>query len=115
MKTGRFDIHQHITDKIVSAIERGAGDFRLPWHRSAGSILRPVKVASRWRQECPPRSWKSLAGNRTRSECPPPVFVCSNSKWIELWQILATSIVIANPSRIGLVTRTASRATTIAV
>ena len=38
MKTGRFDIHQHITDKIVSAIERGAGDFRLPWHRSAGSI-----------------------------------------------------------------------------
>jgi hypothetical protein len=30
MKTDRLDIHQHITDKIVNAIERGAGDFRLP-------------------------------------------------------------------------------------
>jgi antirestriction protein ArdC len=47
MKTGRFDIHQHITGKIVSAIERGAGDFRLPWHRSAGNIMRPVNVASK--------------------------------------------------------------------
>jgi antirestriction protein ArdC len=47
MKTGRFDIRQRITDKIVSAIERGAGDFRLPWHRSAGSIMRPVNVASK--------------------------------------------------------------------
>ncbi|MGO9847100.1 MAG: ArdC family protein, partial [Methylocella sp.] len=42
-----FDIHQHITDKIVSAIERGAGDFRLPWHRSAGTIMRPVNIASK--------------------------------------------------------------------
>ena len=47
MSKERFDIHQHITDKIVSAIERGAGDFRLPWHRSAGSIVRPVNVASK--------------------------------------------------------------------
>ena len=47
MSKERFDIHQHITDKIVSAIERGAGDFRLPWHRAAGSIMRPVNVASK--------------------------------------------------------------------
>ena len=47
MKTERFDIHQHITDKIVSAIERGAGQFRLPWHRSAGNITRPVNIASK--------------------------------------------------------------------
>ncbi len=47
MTNQRFDIHQHITDKIVSAIERGAGDFRLPWHRSAGSIMRPTNVASK--------------------------------------------------------------------
>jgi antirestriction protein ArdC len=38
MTKERFDIHQHITDKIVNAIERGAGDFRLPWHRAAGNI-----------------------------------------------------------------------------
>ena len=47
MNKERFDIHQHITDKIVSAIERGAGEFRLPWHRSAGNIMRPVNIASK--------------------------------------------------------------------
>jgi antirestriction protein ArdC len=47
MTTGRFDIHQHITDKIVNAIERGAGEFRLPWHGSAGGFMRPVNVASK--------------------------------------------------------------------
>jgi antirestriction protein ArdC len=47
MKEQRFDIHQHITDKIIAAIENGAGEFRLPWHRSAGNIMRPVNVASK--------------------------------------------------------------------
>jgi antirestriction protein ArdC len=47
MTKERFDIHQHITDKIVSAIERGAGEFRLPWHRSVGNIMRPVNIASK--------------------------------------------------------------------
>lgn len=47
MTKERFDIHQHITDKIVDAIERGAGEFRLPWHRSAGNIMRPVNIASK--------------------------------------------------------------------
>jgi antirestriction protein ArdC len=47
MKTDCVDIHQHITDKIVSAIERGAGEFRLPWHRSTGNIMRPVNIASK--------------------------------------------------------------------
>jgi antirestriction protein ArdC len=47
MKSERFDIHQHITDQIIAAIENGAGEFRLPWHRSAGNIMRPVNIASR--------------------------------------------------------------------
>ncbi len=47
MKGERFDIHQHITDQIIAAIEQGAGEFRLPWHRSAGNIMRPVNVASK--------------------------------------------------------------------
>jgi antirestriction protein ArdC len=47
MKNERFDIHQHIADQIIAAIERGAGDFRLPWHRIAGSIMRPVDIASK--------------------------------------------------------------------
>ncbi|HEY8033014.1 MAG TPA: zincin-like metallopeptidase domain-containing protein [Methylocella sp.] len=29
MKSERFDIHQHITDQIIAAIEKGAGEFRL--------------------------------------------------------------------------------------
>jgi antirestriction protein ArdC len=47
METERFDIHQHITDQIIAAIERSAGEFRLPWHRSAGNIMRPVNVSSK--------------------------------------------------------------------
>ncbi len=38
-RTARFDIHQQITNQIVAAIDAGAGEFRLPWHRSAGNIL----------------------------------------------------------------------------
>jgi antirestriction protein ArdC len=45
MSKERFDIHQSITDKIVKAIEEGAGDFVMPWHRRKGG-LRPVNVAS---------------------------------------------------------------------
>ncbi len=47
MKTDRFDVYQHITDQIVNAIERGAGEFKLPWHRAAGNIMRPLNVASK--------------------------------------------------------------------
>jgi N-terminal domain of anti-restriction factor ArdC/Zincin-like metallopeptidase len=47
MKEQRFDIHQQITNQIVAAIEAGAGEFRLPWHRSAGNIMRPVNIASK--------------------------------------------------------------------
>jgi antirestriction protein ArdC len=43
----RFDIHQHITNQIVAAIERGAGEFRLPWHSAGGAIMRPTNVASK--------------------------------------------------------------------
>jgi hypothetical protein len=48
-KEQRFDIHQHITDQIVAAIERGAGEFRLLWALPGGGIVRPVNVASRKR------------------------------------------------------------------
>jgi hypothetical protein len=47
MTKERFDIPQHITEKVVSAIERGAGEFRLPWHRGSGNIMRPVNIASK--------------------------------------------------------------------
>ncbi|MET4491638.1 zincin-like metallopeptidase domain-containing protein [Bradyrhizobium sp. LA7.1] len=45
MSKERFDIHQHLTDRIVSAIEAGAGDWQMPWHRGSGG-RHPVNVAS---------------------------------------------------------------------
>lgn len=42
----RFDIHQAITDQIVTAMET-AGDFQMPWIRSrGGSYARPLNIAS---------------------------------------------------------------------
>lgn len=43
----RHDIHQSITDQIVSAIEAGAGEYKMPWHMSQGSIMRPENIGSR--------------------------------------------------------------------
>jgi antirestriction protein ArdC len=47
MKSERIDIHQHITDQIIAAIENGAGKFRLPWHRAVGNVTRPVNIDSK--------------------------------------------------------------------
>ena len=46
MKHERFDIHQHITDQIITAIEAGAGEFKLPW-ATGGSITCPTNIASK--------------------------------------------------------------------
>ena len=36
----QLDIHQTVTDSIVRAIEAGAGEATLPWHRSGlGAML----------------------------------------------------------------------------
>lgn len=45
-KAERLDIHQHITDQIVAAMEAGAGDWQMPWHRSGHAITRPKNIAS---------------------------------------------------------------------
>lgn len=46
MNKERRDIHQEITDQIIAAIEAGASEFCLPWHRTKGSLTRPINVAS---------------------------------------------------------------------
>ena len=43
----RIDVHQAITDRIIQAIEQGAGEFKLPWHRPAGSMTRPTNIQSK--------------------------------------------------------------------
>ena len=42
----RVDIYALITNQIVAAIDAGAGTFEMPWHRSKGSLMRPVNVAT---------------------------------------------------------------------
>jgi antirestriction protein ArdC len=43
-----MDLYQSVTDRIVSMIERGAGDWRMPWHAAAsGDISMPHNVTGR--------------------------------------------------------------------
>ena len=41
----RTDVYRTITDTIIAAIERGAGDFVMPWH--GGGISRPQNALTR--------------------------------------------------------------------
>lgn len=43
---GRLDVYQAITARIVEAIEAGAGEFVMPWHRSGASVGRPTNAAT---------------------------------------------------------------------
>ena len=45
-KTRRRDVHQEVTNSIISAIEAGAGDWQMPWHRAGSGLNRPVNIAS---------------------------------------------------------------------
>ena len=41
----KFDLYQTLTTQIIEAIERvSADDFRLPWHRSGLSSIRPMNA-----------------------------------------------------------------------
>ena len=39
----RRDVHRTVTDKIVAAIEAGANDYQMPWHKS---VTRPMNAAT---------------------------------------------------------------------
>lgn len=40
----RISVHDHVTSTIIAAIEAGAGDWQMPWHRSGGGLNRPVNI-----------------------------------------------------------------------
>ena len=42
--TSGFDLHQAVTNQIVAAIEAGAGQWVMPWHRKKGGNARPRNV-----------------------------------------------------------------------
>jgi antirestriction protein ArdC len=45
VRVERADIYQSVTDSIIQAIEAGAGEWRMPWHRPGG--VQPINVSSR--------------------------------------------------------------------
>lgn len=47
MNTEKKDVFQKITDLIVSAIEQGAGSYRIPWRTSGGFPHSPMNAVSR--------------------------------------------------------------------
>ena len=40
----RLDIHAAVTDKIIAAIEAGAGEWKMPWHRPGTSFSIPTNA-----------------------------------------------------------------------
>lgn len=40
----KLDVHQAITDQIITAIEAGAGTWQMPWHRTGEGLNRPVNI-----------------------------------------------------------------------
>ena len=42
----RTSIYERVTAEIITAIEKGAGAWRMPWHHNGSAIFRPQNVAS---------------------------------------------------------------------
>lgn len=42
--TNRKDVYQTVTDQIVAAIESGAVEWQMPWHRAGEGLNRPVNI-----------------------------------------------------------------------
>lgn len=46
-KQERADVYQRVTNQIIAAIERGAGEWCMPWHKLAAETFAPVNVVSK--------------------------------------------------------------------
>src|SRR5271167_4807214 len=45
--TDKRDVYARVTDQIVTAIEKGAGTWRMPWHTSGRFAFSPFNVNSK--------------------------------------------------------------------
>ena len=43
----RHDIYATVTQQLITAIEAGAGDWRMPWHHNGAPTMRPTSAAGR--------------------------------------------------------------------
>lgn len=41
----RNDVYEEITDRVIAAIEAGAGEWQMPWHRSG--VSRPLNARTK--------------------------------------------------------------------
>src|SRR5258708_6896251 len=44
--TEKQDVYQKVTDSIINAIEKGVGNWRMPWHTSGRFAFSPINVTS---------------------------------------------------------------------
>lgn len=42
----RADVYARVTQEIITAIEAGPGQFRMPWHHDGAAVTRPVNLTS---------------------------------------------------------------------
>jgi antirestriction protein ArdC len=45
--TEKRDVYAQVTEQIVAAIEKGVGNWQMPWHTSGREVFSPINVASR--------------------------------------------------------------------
>lgn len=45
--TEKQDVYQRVTDQIVAAIEKGVGNWRMPWHTSGKYAFSPINFMSK--------------------------------------------------------------------
>ncbi|MBF5089576.1 DUF1738 domain-containing protein [Novosphingobium sp. NBM11] len=45
--TATASIYDTITNQIIAALERGTGNYTLPWHRSSAPLTRPINAVTR--------------------------------------------------------------------
>ncbi|HXP85667.1 MAG TPA: zincin-like metallopeptidase domain-containing protein [Bryobacteraceae bacterium] len=43
----RADVYQRVTDQIIEALESGAGEWRMPWHKGKADTFAPTNAISR--------------------------------------------------------------------
>ena len=43
----RADVYQRVTDQIIEALERGAGEWRMPWHKGKADTFAPRNAVTR--------------------------------------------------------------------
>ena len=44
--TNQRDVYARVTDQIVTAIENGVGNWRMPWHTSGKFAFSPINITS---------------------------------------------------------------------